>query len=102
MALHTEDAEVERLAARVAERAHESETEVVRRALEERMEKLATAPERPKRRNLLEYLEREVWPNIPPDKLGKPSTKDEEEDILGIGPSRYFGGCHDPLPGARP
>ena len=86
MALHIEDAEVERLAARVAELAKESETEAVRRALAERMEKLEP-PVAPQRcRNLREYLEREVWPNIPPDVLGKPVTKEEVEEILGYGP----------------
>jgi antitoxin VapB len=89
MALHIEDAEVERLAARVAELAHESETEAVRRALEERMEKLELPAAPTKRRNVREYFEREVWPQIPPEKLGKPITKEEEEEILGIGPDGY-------------
>jgi antitoxin VapB len=89
MALHIEDAEVERLAARVAELAHESETEAVRRALEERMEKLEPPAAPPTRGSLIEFLEREVWPKIPPDKLGKPITKEEEEEILGIGPDGY-------------
>jgi antitoxin VapB len=90
MALHIEDAEVERLAAKVAELAHESETEAVRRALADRMEKL-TVPngQKPKRGDLKAFLEREVWPKVPPEVLGKPVTKQEVEEILGFGPEGY-------------
>ena len=49
VALHIEDAEVERLAGRVAELAHESETEAAPRALADRMEKLEPHNEAPKR-----------------------------------------------------
>lgn len=35
---------------------------------------------------LLRFLEREVWPALPPDVLGKPITKEEREAILGYGP----------------
>jgi antitoxin VapB len=31
-------------------------------------------------------LEEEIWPLIPEDQLGKPLSKEEEEEILGIGP----------------
>jgi hypothetical protein len=38
----------------------------------------------------MEYLEREVWPKIPADVLGKKKmTKREREEILGIGPDGY-------------
>jgi hypothetical protein len=37
----------------------------------------------------MDYLEREVWPNIPADVLGKKVTKREREEILGIGPDGY-------------
>ena len=86
MALHIEDAEVERLVAKVAELAHESETEAVRRALAERMEKLAVSDRTQKGESLIEFFEREIWPKIPPDVLGKPVTKAEVEGILGLGP----------------
>ena len=89
MALHIEDAEVERLAAEVAELAQESETEAVRRALADRKEKLTAPNGGEKGESLIEFLEREIWPKIPPDKLGKPITKEEEEEILGIGPHGY-------------
>jgi antitoxin VapB len=37
----------------------------------------------------MEYLQREVWPHIPPEDRGKVMTKQEEEEILGIGPNGY-------------
>jgi antitoxin VapB len=89
MALHIEDAEVERLAAEVAALAKESETEAVRRALEDRKEKLKVPNGGQKSESLIEFFEREIWPKIPPDKLGKPITKEEEEEILGFGPHGY-------------
>jgi antitoxin VapB len=32
------------------------------------------------------FLEEEAWPQIPEEKLGKPISKAEREDILGYGP----------------
>ena len=90
MALTIEDAEVERLAAEVAQLAHESETEAIRHALEDRKTRLEGGAEKPKRRrNLKEYLEREVWPHIPPDVLGKPFPQEEQDEILGFGPDGF-------------
>jgi hypothetical protein len=34
--------------------------------------------------SIKEYLEREVWPNIPNNILGKKITTREREEILGI------------------
>ena len=34
---------------------------------------------------VLDFLEKEIWPNIPPDLLGRPLTKQERENILGYG-----------------
>jgi hypothetical protein len=61
---HIEDAAVERLAARAAEPAHESEADAVQRL---------TAPngQKPKRGDLTRLSEREVWPDVPPEVLGK-------------------------------
>ncbi|HKI06341.1 MAG TPA: type II toxin-antitoxin system VapB family antitoxin [Thermoanaerobaculia bacterium] len=86
MALTIENPETERLAAEVAKLAGESQTEAIRKALEER--KLRLVPknvpaERVARLRL--FLEREVWPNIPPEVRGKRITKEEEEEILGYG-----------------
>jgi antitoxin VapB len=32
------------------------------------------------------FLQREVWPNVPPEELGRRLARDEEEAILGYGP----------------
>ena len=90
MALNIKNAEVERLAAEVAEMAHETKTEAIRRALEERKVRLKVGPSREEKyRRAMEFLQREVWPHIPPEDRGKVMTKQEREEILGIGPNGY-------------
>lgn len=37
----------------------------------------------------LEYLEKEVWPKVPANLLGKGVSKDEQEEILGFGPDGF-------------
>jgi antitoxin VapB len=90
MALNIKNAEVERLATEVAQLARETKTEAIRRALEERKARLkvGVSPEE-KMRRTMEYLQKEVWPFIPPEVRGKAITKQEEEEILGIGPNGY-------------
>ena len=87
MALNIKNPEVERLATEVARLTHETKTEAIRRALEERKERLA-APENPeeKKKRIMEFLQREVWPYNPPEVRGKPVSKEEREEILGYGP----------------
>jgi antitoxin VapB len=90
MALNIKNPEVERLATEVAQMARETKTEAIRRALEERKARLKVGPSREEKyRRTMEYLQREVWPNIPPEFRGKPISKEEEEEILGIGPNGY-------------
>jgi len=69
----------------------ETKTEAIRRALEDRKNRLASnaSPTRDRGSKIIEYLEREVWPKIPADVLGKKITKREREEILGIGPDGY-------------
>lgn len=92
MALNIKNPEVERLAAEVAEMARETKTEAIRRALQERKVRLTAQPKvssEERFRRIKEYLEREVWPHILPEFRGKPMTKQEREEILGIGPNGY-------------
>ena len=91
MALNIKNAEVERLATEVARMARETKTEAIRKALEDRRVRLAVRGNRPGDRleKLREFLEREVWPKIPPDVRGRKLTKEEQEEILGIGPEGY-------------
>ncbi len=90
MALNIKNLEVERLATEVAQLAHETKTEAIRRALEERKARLKVGPSREEKyRRTMEFLRTEVWPNIPPEDRGKVMTKQEREEILGIGPNGY-------------
>ncbi len=87
MALTIENPETEQLASEVAELTGESPAEAVRKALEERKQRLV--PRRlPDDRvaGLRRFLEREVWANLPPEMRGKPLSKQEREAILGYGP----------------
>lgn len=87
MALNIKDPETERLAAEVAAITGESKTRAIRKALQERKERLAyqIAP-RERVDDLFGFLEREVWPSVPASVLGKRLTRGEEEAILGYGP----------------
>lgn len=85
MALNIKNAAVERLAAEVAELAGETKTQAVRRALEERKERLALSGGRMTHEDMVGFLERDIWSKLPPKVRGKHVTKKEREDILGYG-----------------
>lgn len=91
MGIDFEDAEMRKLATEVAEMTGETETEAVREALRERRERVGPKPRRQtKYPTMREWMEKEIWPHIPPEELGKPPlTKAEVEEILGIGPEGY-------------
>ncbi len=83
----TIDPETERLAAEIAELTGDSQAEAVRKALEEKWQRLAPAadPEALVAR-WRKYLEDEVWPHVRPEFRGKRISKEEIEEILGYGP----------------
>ncbi len=89
MGLNIKYAEVEQMASEVADLAHETKTEAIRRALLERRVRLQVHAGQRGRRNLREYLERDVWPLIPSGESGRVLTRDEEDQILGYGPEGY-------------
>ena len=90
MALNIKNVDVERLAGEVANLAHETKTEAIRRALVERRARLqARAGRVGGRKGLREYLEQNVWPMMPAGELGRVMSREEEDQILGYGP----GGC---------
>jgi antitoxin VapB len=92
VALNIKNPRVERLATELARLTGESKTEAIRRALEDRKNRLVlkASPTRDRAAKIMDYLEREVWPKIPADTLGKKKiTKREREEILGIGPDGY-------------
>jgi antitoxin VapB len=85
--LNIKNARVESLAAEVADLAGETKTEAIRKALEERRARLASQRLRRDRKGeVMRFLEREVWPRIPPRLLGRGVSKREREKILGYGP----------------
>ena len=86
MALNIKNDEVERLATEVARLTGESKTEAIRRALAERRQRLAYRINPGDRETqALRFLEREVWPRIPADQLGRRLSRSEEDEILGYG-----------------
>ena len=86
MALNIKNRDVERLASDVAGLTGETKTEAIRRALEERQGRLAMRVVRKDRRaDILQFLERDVWPLVPKNQFGRRLTRRQEEDILGYG-----------------
>ncbi|HXJ42679.1 MAG TPA: type II toxin-antitoxin system VapB family antitoxin [Bryobacteraceae bacterium] len=86
MSLNLKNEEVVRLAGEVASMAGETKTEAIRKALEERRARLQL---RSPRKNMQAYMERYIWPFVPPEVLGKAITKEEREQILGFAPEGF-------------
>ena len=87
MAINIKNPEVERLVEEVTAKTGETKTEAIRKALEERSERLALYPAQESRRERVErFLRQEVWPYVPKKWLGKRISKAEKERILGYGP----------------
>ncbi len=87
MPLNIKNAEVERLAAEVARLTGESKTEAIRRALDDRKRRLKGSNFADRRTRVIKFLERQVWPTIPKDQLGRRLAREEEDAILGYGPA---------------
>jgi len=86
--LNIKNPRVESLAAEVAALAGETKTEAIRKALEERRSRLIShGPKRDRRAEVMRFLEREIWPQIPRRLLGRGVSKREREKILGYGES---------------
>jgi len=87
MALNIKDHETIRLAGELAALTGETKTRTVRIALEERRRRLARGASTAERaRRLSDLLEGEIWPQVPPEALGKPISREQRETILGYGP----------------
>lgn len=83
MPLNIKNVTVEKLATDLAQLTGESKTTVIRRALEERLQRLALRQTQPQRLEALrDFLRREVWPTLEGQ---APITKAEIEQILGYG-----------------
>lgn len=86
MALNIKNNDVENLLDEVVKITGESKTEAVRKALEERRQRLALQTDaRPDEVRLFIFLTDEIWPQIPTELLGTRLSKQEEEKILGYG-----------------
>jgi antitoxin VapB len=84
MALNIKNSEMERLAAEVAQMAGETKTEAIKKALEERKERLALQGAAGNRIvRWRKFLEEEVWPTLPANERGRTMSKREKEEILG-------------------
>jgi antitoxin VapB len=86
MALNLKNPDVERLAAEVARLTGESKTEAIRRALEERRQRLKGPSIARRRARVLAFLETSVWPSIPDTERGRRLTLKQEDELLGYGP----------------
>jgi antitoxin VapB len=86
MAMYIRNRKVERLAEEIARVTGETKTGAILRALEERRERIAMS--RPAKRSaaeVLAFLEQEVWPKVPRERLGRGISKAARERILGYG-----------------
>ena len=86
MALNLKNEEVERLAAEVARMTGESKTEAIRRALQERQQRLKGRSVDQRRDRVLKLLREKIWATLPDGERGRRPTHAEEDDILGFGP----------------
>jgi antitoxin VapB len=86
MALNIKNAAVERLADEVARLTGETKTEAIRKALDERRRRLKGPSASERRRRVVRFLERDLWPTIPKKFLGRRPTGAELDAILGYGP----------------
>jgi len=87
MALNIKNPAVEHLAEELARLTGESKTEAIRKALEERRRRLKGPSNAERRRSVMRFLQKDVWPTIPAKFLGRRPTRAEEDAILGFGPS---------------
>lgn len=86
MALNIKNKDVEMLLNSVVKITGESKTEAVRKALEERQQRLTLRFMMIRDNNRLNaFLNEEIWSQIPSELLGTTLSKAEEEQILGIG-----------------
>ena len=84
MALTVKNPEVERLADEVTRITGETKTEAVRRALVDRRLKLVQRGGLLDRRTrIMEFLESELWPLIPPGERGRSMTDAEIDALFG-------------------
>jgi antitoxin VapB len=85
MALNLKNEAVERLATEVAKMTGESKTEAIRKALQERRDRLQGRSLEQRRDRILKFLEKQVWATLPAGERGRRLSRAEEDEILGYG-----------------
>jgi antitoxin VapB len=86
MPLNIKNRDVEELLEQVVQMTGETKTEAVRKALEQRRQRLALrAGMLQDDVRLLAFLQDEVWPQIPVELLRGRLTSEEEDQLLGYG-----------------
>ncbi len=86
VALNIKDPETEMLAGEVAALAGETKTGAVRQALRERRRRLLLARSGLAAGDrMVALLEQRLWPRLPAGVRGSTISKDEEEELLGLG-----------------
>ncbi len=86
MALNIKNSEVEKLAAEAAKLAHESKTEAIRIALQDRVARLKMYRGKATREQRISALLVRFRKQFPRGDFGRTMTKAEQEDALGFGP----------------
>lgn len=85
MSLNIKNPRVLALVEEIVAQTGETKTEAIRCALKERKARLALRGSHARRiENYLQYMEQEFWPSLPPGVVGRPTTKEEIEEILGM------------------
>lgn len=85
MPLNIKNVEVEALINEVVALTGESKTEAVRKALLERRSRLSLHVNEPREERLLRFLEKEVWPHVPENLLGKGVSQEDQDSLLDYG-----------------
>jgi antitoxin VapB len=89
MALNIKNPEVEQLAEQAATLAHESKTEAIRVALQERVARLKMSRGRVPQDQKINALLSRFRKQFPKGDFGRKLSKAEEEKILGFGPGGF-------------
>ncbi len=87
MGLNIKDPETEQHAAEIASLTGESKTGAIRTALRERKQRLGLAGSAPNREQALREVAEELWSVLPTELRARAPSQDEQDEILGYGPS---------------
>ncbi len=84
MPISIKNQEVESLLNEIIAITGEGKTEAIKRALQERKNRMGLQCSENKEKQLLSFLKTEVWPQIPEHLLGKGISQEEQDKMLGF------------------